>query len=160
MAYFKNIQTLEVLKKEYHRLVMKHHPDVGGNLEIIQDVNREYESIFQQVKNKHKNKDGEFYTKDTEEIASEFIDLIAELLNLNNINIEIIGSFVWVSGNTKPHKEILKKLGLRWHAKKKCWYLSPSGYRRFGKNDYSMDEIRSIYGVQYSKSVKNKEITA
>lgn len=160
MAYFKNIQTLEELKKEYHRLVMKHHPDVGGNLEIMQDVNLEYESIFQQVKNKHKNKDGEFYTKDTEEVASEFIDLIAELLKLNNINIEIIGSFVWVSGDTKSHKEVLKKLGLRWHGKKQCWYLSPNGYRRFGKNDYSMDEIRSMYGVQYSKFVKNKEITA
>ncbi len=160
MTYFKNIQTLEELKKEYHLLVMKNHPDVGGEIEIMQDINREYEFIFQQVKNRHKNKDGDFYTKDTEEVASEFIDLISKLLKLNNIRVEIIGSFVWVSGETKPHKEILKTLGLKWHSKKQCWYLSPSGYRRFGKNDYSMDEIRTMYGVQYSKSVAFKQIEA
>lgn len=158
MKYFNKIETLEELKKEYHRLVMMHHPDIGGKLEIMQDINQEYEFVFQKVKNKHKNKDGEFYTKDTEEVASEFIDLISELLKLNNIHVEIIGSFVWVSGHTKPHKEILKTLGLKWHSKKQCWYLSPSGYRRFGKNDYSMDEIRSMYGVQYSKSIYYNQI--
>ena len=30
MKFFNNIKTLEQLKKEYHKLVMKQHPDVGG----------------------------------------------------------------------------------------------------------------------------------
>ena len=39
-----------------------------------------------------------------------------------------------------------------------CWYLSPDGYRRFGKSEYTMDDIRNMYGVQFNKSVKTKEL--
>lgn len=158
MKFFNNIKTLEQLKKEYHKLVMKHHPDVGGKEELMKEINNEYEKLFDIVKNRHINKEGEYYDKKTNEASSEFIELINELLKLNNINIEIIGSFVWVSGDTKPHKEKLKELGLRWHKKKMCWYLSPDGYRRFGKSEYTMDDIRNMYGVQFNKSVKTKEL--
>ena len=46
------------------------------------------------------------------------------------IEIEVCGSWVWVSGDTKPHKERLKALGFCWHSKKHCWYKSSNGYRR------------------------------
>ena len=114
--------------------------------------------LFEKVKNKHFNKDGESYEKETEEKASDFQELINSLLKLDNIVIEVIGSFLWVTGETTPYKEKLKLLGLRWHSEKKCWYLSPKGYRRFGGKNYSMDEIRGMYGVQFSEEVKGKEI--
>ena len=59
-----------------------------------------------------------------------------------------------VVGDTKPHKDKLKSLGMKWHYKKRMWYLSPEGYRRFGKKSYSIDEIRQMYG---SKKYKNKD---
>ena len=140
-----NIRTLEKLKKVYHRLCLKLHPDVGGSDEEMKILNAEYETLFERVKNIHVNKDGETYERETDETPEEFQWLIAELLKLDGIEIEIIGCFVWVSGNTKPHKEHLKALGFRWHGKKKCWYKSLAGYSRWNGGEYSMDEIRMMY---------------
>ena len=140
-----SIKTLEELKKAYHRLCLKLHPDVGGSNEAMKILNAGDEKLFERVKNIHVNKDGETYERETYETPQEFQTLIAELLKLDGIEIEIIGCFVWVSGDTKPHKERLKALGFRWHSKKKCWYKSPAGYRRWGVGEYSMDEIRMMY---------------
>lgn len=140
-----NIRTLEELKKAYHRLCLKLHPDVGGSNDKMKILNAEYETLFERVKNIHVNKDGETYAKETQETPEEFQWLIAELFKLDGIEIEIIGCFVWITGDTKPHKERLKALGFRWHSKKRCWYKSPNGYRRWGKSEYTMDEIRGMY---------------
>ncbi|MEE0434745.1 MAG: molecular chaperone DnaJ [Peptococcaceae bacterium] len=108
-------------------------------------LNAEYAELFEPVKNIHVNKDSGTYEQETDETLEEFQTLITELLKLDGIEIEIIGCFVCVSGDTKPHKERLKELGFRWHSKKKCWYKSPDGYRRCGKGEYTMDEIRGMY---------------
>lgn len=107
-----SIRTLEELKKAYHRLCLKLHPDVGGSDDEMKILNAEYERLFEQVKNIHVNKVGETYERETDETPEAFQELIAELLKMDGIEIEIIGCFVWVSGNTKPHKEQLKALGL------------------------------------------------
>lgn len=39
MKYFTNCHTLEALKREYRRLSMIHHPDRGGDAEIVKTVN-------------------------------------------------------------------------------------------------------------------------
>ena len=42
IKYFHNPQTLEDLKKQYHELAFKHHPDRGGSNEDMKTVNIEY----------------------------------------------------------------------------------------------------------------------
>lgn len=78
----------------------------------------EYETLFARMKNIHVNKDGETYEKETQETSQEIQLLIADLLKLDGIEIEIIGCFVWITGDTKLHKERLKELRFRWHSKK------------------------------------------
>lgn len=155
--YFARCTTLEELKAEYKKLVMIHHPDRGGDLATMQEINAEYDYLFPQLKNKHKNKDGEAYEKENEEAPNEFKDLMETLIRMDGVHIEIIGCFVWVSGDTKPHKDQLKELGFRWHSKKLCWYKAPADYKRHGRKQYGMDEIRSMYGVQYKADGKAKE---
>ena len=50
MKYFKNIETLEQLRKEYKRLVKENHPDNGGSDEAIKIINAEYEELFKVLK--------------------------------------------------------------------------------------------------------------
>lgn len=145
--YFNKISTLEELKKQYRKLAMAHHPDRGGDAEVMKQINAEYDRAFAAVKDIHQNKDGETYTKVNPEKASEFKDIIEKLIKMNGVEVEIIGRFIWLSGETKPHKETIKALGFKWHSKKKMWYKAPEGYKRYhGKKEYGIDEIRRMYG--------------
>lgn len=158
MAYFTNCKTLEELKAAYKKLALKNHPDCGGDEAVMKEINKEYDVVFPKLKNIHVNKDGEQYEKENTETVEEFKDIITALMKMQGVHIEIIGSFVWVTGDTRPHKEALKELGFKWHSKKLCWYKSPEGYRRSGKKQYSMDEIKEMYGVQYSDTGRDNTI--
>lgn len=142
-------KTLEELKKQYRKLVFQHHPDKGGNAEQMKAVNNEYDTLFKLLKDVHQTKDGETYTarNTSAETADHFKDLINELMKMDNIEIEIIGCFVWVTGNTKAHKEKLKELKFMWHSKKLAWYLKPESYKRKSRRNYEFDEIRQMYGT-------------
>ena len=146
MTYFTKVTTLEELKKEYHRLAMKFHPDrEGGDLEEMKIINAEYDEMFKAVKNFHRNKENKIYRKETQETNSEFKDIIDELVKHSNIKVEIIGSFVWVSGETKAIKDTLKKMGFRWHSKKQNWYKAPRGYKKRSRRQFTMSEIRTMF---------------
>lgn len=152
--YFSNPQTLEELKSQYKKLVMKNHPDRGGDHETMVEINLEYEKLFEVLKNVHKTKDGKMYEKQTNEAPRDFIDLINKLIILEGIHIEIIGCFVWVSGETKPHKDSLKAMGFRWHSTKKMWYKAPQYYKKYTNKKYSIEEVRNMYGVQFEADGK------
>ena len=145
--FFKGIETLEDLKRQYRTLALQNHPDRGGDVEVMKAINNEYDKLFAQVKDTHKNKEGETYTKENPETAEEFKDIIDKLIKMQGVEIEVIGCFIWLSGNTKEHKEAIKALGFRWHSKKKMWYKAPECYKRWGKKEYSMNEIRGMYGT-------------
>jgi DnaJ-class molecular chaperone len=142
-------KTLEELKAQYRKLAMQHHPDRGGNNEAMKAVNNEYDELFPRLKDIHQTKDGETYTarQTSTETVDQFKDLITELMRMDEITIEIIGCFVWVTGNTKPHKERLKALKFQWHSKKIAWYLKPEEYRKRSRKEYELDEIREMYGT-------------
>jgi len=150
MRYFTPIpETLEELKAQYKQLAKKHHPDRGGDTATMQAINAEYDELFPRLKDVHKTKDGETYTarQESTETADQFKDLISELMKMDNITIEVIGCFVWVTGDTKPHKEQLKALKFKWHTKKLAWYLASDDYRKRSRKDYSLEHIRSMYGT-------------
>jgi curved DNA-binding protein CbpA len=142
-------KTAEELKTQYRKLAMEHHPDRGGDLEAMKQVNAEYDMLFPRLKGIHQTKDGETYTarQATSETAEHFKDLIGQLMRMDDIVIEVIGCFVWVTGNTKPHREQLKALRFQWHSKKTAWYLAPEDYRKRSRKDYGLDEIREMYGT-------------
>lgn len=157
MKYFTlTPETLEELKSMYRKLAMKHHPDLGGDTETMKLINNEYDRLFDLVKNLHKNQAGETYSKDTSEAADHFKDIISALLRLRmqGVDIELIGCFLWISGNTKPYKDDIKALGFKWSTNKLSWYKSPDGYRKTSKRDWTLKDIRDAFG---SEPVKERE---
>lgn len=166
-TYFATCETLEELKKEYHRLARLYHSDNGGNDEIMKAINAEHDKRFNELKNTHRKKDGTTWTAEegsaaaTTETPEQFRAMVEELLKYD-VYIEFIGCYVWVSGDTKPVKEQLKALGFRWAKEKQCWYLKPENYKPHNHKPWTMDEIRAHHGVQasfrghYSEDVKNE----
>ena len=120
MTWFNDCKTLEDLKKEYRRLAVLHHPDKGGDLETMQLINAAHDKKFGELKRDYNAKAPE--GKKTTETPEEFRDLVNNIINVPGIIIEICGSWVWVSGNTKPVKTELKQAGFRWSQNKKMWY--------------------------------------
>jgi hypothetical protein len=68
-------------------------------------------------------------------------------MKMDGVIIEIIGCFIWLTGNTKTYKNRLKELKFQWHSKKTAWYLKPEDYKKRSRKDYALDEIRAMYGT-------------
>lgn len=147
MKWFTNPKTLEELKKQYKQFAMKYHPDRGGNLKDMQEINAEYDELFKKLKNIHATTDGKYYNQETNESKNEFKNIIDKLINLN-ISIEICGSWVWVTGNTYSYRDTLKGLKFRFSNSKKAWYYHADGYRKLSRKSYALDEIRDLYGSE------------
>lgn len=116
MKYFANIKTLDELKAQYRRLAMQYHPDRGGSTEIMQQINAEYERLHERLKAQHNAEADEYHQ--TTETAAEFIEIINALIKLSGLVVELCGSWLWIGGETKAHKDELKAMGCRWSQKK------------------------------------------
>ena len=86
--FFNDCKSIEEAKRLYHKLAIKNHPDMGGNLEVMQDINNQFEKAFNRLKNTHESTNGEsdIYTAKTEshEIPSEFMDIISKIIIMEN----------------------------------------------------------------------------
>ena len=147
MKYFNNVKNLQELKKQYRTLAMKLHPDKeGGDAEEFKILVNEYEILTKKLA-KENNKNEEEYNKDIE-LDKQYMDIINELIKFDGLIIEVVGSWIWLSGNTYQAKETIKGLGFKWASKKKMWYLSPDDHPKRRGKELSMDEIKNKYGVK------------
>lgn len=164
MKWFNNPKTLEELKKQYKKLALRHHPDLGGNTADMQEINNEYDLLFERLKNVHRSADGNVYTARTAttETASDYREIINRLINLKGIEIEICGTWLWITGDTKPHRETLKELRFRWSNKKKAWYFHKDPYIKKSRRNLSLDDIRDLYGSEriHQQETERELITA
>lgn len=162
MKWFNNPQTLEELKKEYKKLVFKHHPDKGGKTSDMQEINAEYDRLFAKLKNVHKSADGKTYTakEETKETPEQFREILEKLIHLDGIEIEICGTWIWITGNTFTHREALKQLRFKYSKNKAAWYYHEEGYRKTSRKTFSLDEIRDLWGSEKVHHQHQDQLTA
>jgi curved DNA-binding protein CbpA len=162
MKWFNNPTTLEELKKQYKILVFKHHPDKGGKTSDMQEINAEYDSLFQRLKNVHKTASGETYTakEETTETPEQFKDIIEKLIHLDGIEIEICGSWLWITGKTFDHREALKTLKFKYSKNKKAWYWHEEGYRKHTSKSFTLEEIRDLWGSEKIRTEHQNQLQA
>lgn len=143
---------IEDIKKQYKALAMKLHPDMGGTIEEMSRLNVEFDFLRKHNYNIHKSQSGSVYTDETQDrpddVTDRYAEIIEALIHMEGLEIEICGSFLWIGGNTYPHKADLKAMGFKWAAKKRRWFLAPQGWRKRGRRELTMNEIRDSYGSQ------------
>ena len=146
VSEFKSVEGINEAKKVYRELAKKLHPDVGGSNVEFKLLNEVYNQFI------------EFGLRHSEgEFDLELEKIISEILHYENIIIEVVGSWIWVGGNTKDIKEHLKELGFKWRSKKKLWSYGQMKGKRNHK-EQSMEDIKNKYGVIEVKTQITKKL--
>ena len=133
----------ETVKRAYREAALKYHPDRNpAGDEMMKLINAAYETLKDcegSVENTAADSQGRTYP----EAVNEALNAI---IGLAGLDIEICGAWVWVGGNTYPHRTVLKAAGFYFAGQKKRWYFRPEDWRSTSRGTTSMDDIRNRYG--------------
>lgn len=152
MNFFENVRTLDELRKEYRRLAMIYHPDKGGSTILMQELNDRYERLSKKLINS--NPEFSEAKKEWEQQVSEDIrDMLDHIIFLKGVDIEVIGSWIWITGNTFQVRVTLKNAGFNFSHQKCAWYWHKGEYRKKNGTLKSLEEVRQFWG---SRKVSTK----
>jgi hypothetical protein len=148
--YFQTCNTLDQAKTLFRELSKKLHPDTSGS-----DTAHLFIAMFKEFK-AFKPKQ----TSDTDENfnADEFYNQIKGFDTLNDIQINFVGSFIWLedieAGATYYQRQTIKSVVIegynpaRFASQKKAWYFSPIDYKQKSRSNKSLDDIKNRYGCK------------
>lgn len=158
--YFDNCKDLNELKAAYKRLALEYHPDRGGDTKTMQAINAEYDRVFDRLK-RAQNREAErpnSETRKTTETPEKYRNVIERLIRIQDITIELCGSWLWISGNTYEHRAELKSCGCMFSRSKKRWYWRHvEDGSHWSRGKYTMGEIRAKYGSIILETEEKKE---
>lgn len=142
--------------KAYRIKAKQYHPDhKNGDLELMKLVNIAFQTLeainFQWTTGE--TAEGFKTTPLTETISN----LWDQLKHYQGITGEIIGSWLWVTGNTYPIKDQLKNLGFSFAHHKRAWYYHDGDYWKRSRRKFNLEELRNMWGV---KDLENEEAEA
>ncbi len=152
MRFFNECHSIEEVKATYKKLAKQYHPDCGGDTATMQAINTEYAFACAKIL-KGENLTAE-ETDEQVRLSEEYRKVIEQIIYLAGIAIEIVGHWIWVTGNTYPLRKELKAAGLYFASKKQAWYYRAEEYRSKGSGK-TLDEIRSKYGSEKVKGASN-----
>lgn len=139
--------TEKEIKTAYKKLALKYHPDRNPlGAELMKAVNTAFDFLIANI-----DKINQFQSPDENaryNYGEELENVLNVLSGLSGVIYEVIGNWVWISGETREHKEALKALGCKWASKKKQWFYRPEEHKsRCNRKEHSIDEIREMYGT-------------
>jgi curved DNA-binding protein CbpA len=152
--WFKDVKTIEELRKKYRELLKLYHPDnEKGSVELTQEINAEYDRLFVVLSNQNMLNNKSYTYEENEQFKVKLNEIIGF-----NMTIEIIGSWIWCF-DCYPYKDKLKGLGFTWCSKKKAWIWHDEPYHRYHKKEIPLSHIREKYGSDVvNRKTKQKVI--
>lgn len=154
MKWFNECGTLEEVKATYKKLAKQYHPDLGGDTATMQQINTEYAFASAKVI-KGANLSEE--QTESEILSSEaYRQAIEKVIHLDGITIELVGYWLWATGNTYPVRATLKDAGFMFASKKMAWYFRTAEYKVSKGGKKSLDEICNKYGSEILNEDKPK----
>lgn len=166
MRYFTNCKTIEDVKETYRKLAKKLHPDCGGDAEEFKKMTQEYTIIFNRLKNVHRT--GEKKTEQAEQkteqhtdySAEEFADIINKVIFMDGVEVEIVGYWIWLGGNTYAYKDQIKEAGFFWSSKHKKWYYNGGTKKCKKHSKLTFEQVKDIHGSKTVKTASQPKLTA
>lgn len=145
-AYFDGCTTLEQLRTVYKNLLKANHPDNGGDVATMQEINSQYGEAFKRLKSGAVIENDIDKRKWSDVEDQKIREALEKIIFCAGLNVEIVGSWIWVDGETFLNRDILKAAGYKWSNARKKWHFTPyeGGYHRGSKK--SFDQLRRQYG--------------
>ncbi len=146
MKWFVGCDSLDQVRTMYKKLAKQYHPDLGGDTLTMQEINKEYAFASSAV-----IKGANLSEEETEHqiLSSEAYRIALEaIVHLEGITIELVGWWIWVTGNTRSVKASLKAAGYYFASKKVAWYFRTADYKVSRGGKKTLDEIRAKYGSE------------
>jgi hypothetical protein len=141
LTIFDSCKTLTDLLRTL-KIIAVQGPVPGRNFQIFVQAKTDYLELLE---------DPKFgFDKLPEWAQQDYIDfpeVLDQLIRLNGLDLEMIGSWLWVSGYTWKYKDQLKELGLNFAPDKRLWYWRPSDERSGNAHPIPIDLIREKYGT-------------
>jgi hypothetical protein len=140
------------IKTAYRKACIKYHPDRNpAGLEMMKAVNVAYQFLCEIDYNGAERPIDEAVNAN---FGDELNAAINAVVGLAGIKIEVCGAWVWLTGDTRSHKDAIKAAGYWWACKKAAWYFRPADYKSSNRGDWDLEQIRDKYG---SLTVNNSQ---
>lgn len=156
--FFAGLTSPTEIKAHYRTLILEAHPDKHPQTEfdiwnaLAQAINAQYIDALKAadgyVSRGDDGRDHVYtYRDDLEKDLVNVIDLLLQQ-RMQDVDILLVGTWIWVEGNTRPYKDVLGRqgLGFFWNAKRRVWQYHTGTYRTHG-NTASTEWLKGIYGV-------------
>lgn len=166
--FFADCTNLKNLRIEYIKLCKQFHPDIictkyttKERTEIMQIINVQYEKLYKKLEQtftdnctNDSTKSEYDYNKD-----SELNEVIQKIVHFD-LELEIIGFWLWIKGNTYPYKDLLKSLGCNFSSNKKCWFFVQKDFNKDHKYKYksNFEDLRLKYGSIQINNIKQVKL--
>ncbi|HDS4694757.1 TPA: DnaJ domain-containing protein [Klebsiella pneumoniae subsp. pneumoniae] len=142
--------TEQDIRKAYKQAALKYHPDKNREnplaAEMMKAINAAHDFLLANI-----DKINQYQSTDESaryHYGEELENVLNALLAMSGVVFEVAGNWIWISGDTRTHKDAIKALGCKWASKKKMWFYRPEEHRsRWNRKEHSMDEIREMYGT-------------
>ena len=155
MNYFNDVTTIEELKKLFKKLAVKNHPDMGGSVETLQEINKQYKEMLEKLaisfnaKNESSNR---FYDWKND----KFSEVIEKIIHFTGMTIEVIGEWIWCT-NSFQYKEQLKELGFWFSKSKKAWVFNGENKKMY-RGYYSLNQLKDKFTTVNIQTSEQKKI--
>lgn len=154
--YFKECNSAQEAKELFRKLCFTLHPDKGGDAEEFKIMLNDFQNF---VPGDEKEK--ESFAK----YSGHFAELIQKLCFIPEVEVSIVGCWVWVEGNTKPYKDQIKaacgdEYKCNWNRTRSLWQIKPASFvfRKYTNKEYKKEDLQKKYGGNDMKKQERKMI--
>ena len=159
-----DVTDIKEISKAYRQKIFSCHPDHGGTDSKFIALQKAYTTVMTSIKytGKRFNKESqsmEDILKNYEEaLINKMMELINNLSHVKDININIMGDWIWLDGDTKPYKDKIKSMNFKFSKNKTAWYWHDGTYRKRGRTNYSMSDIELRHGKVKIQQTRRKTL--